>query len=134
MKRFLSTLALAAVLGLASCSTSYSSKDIEPNLKNKGYAVEVYNEEEAKASIKGINFVVTVSEALLARKGEHDIFISFFCANSDDADKFVMENISALTHTVEYYTDDSKVGYHNNVVFAGSKTAVKDSGLPVNVD
>ena len=133
MKRFLSTLALAAVLGLASCSTSYSAKDVEPNLKNKGYTVSTYAGEEVKESMKGFNYIVTVSEGLIARKGDSDIFFAFFCASIDDAEKFTNENIAIMSNTIEKYTEEPRVGYHNNVVYAGSKTAVSDSGLPVNV-
>ena len=130
MKKLFLTLLCAATLTLTGCEQSMSSGQLKSNLESKGYIVEVMNPTEAKARIKGINYNVDITDAVYTKKGTEDVFVAFVCKNMDDADKFIKENIAAMTHYAEEYTENPKVGFHNNVAYTGSARAATDAGIP----
>ena len=133
MKRLLTAFMLAACIGLASCGeASMSSGQMKGNLEGKGYTVEVMGKTEAEARIQGIKYVVDIKDALISSKGQDQAIIAFFCANINDADKLVKENIQAMHGWAQRYTEEPKVGSHNNVAYAGSFDAVAAAGIPVS--
>ena len=131
MKKLFATLFLAASLGVSACAaSSMSSGTMKANLEGKGYAVYVLDKETAKKQYSSLNFVVDINDALNSSKGK-EVLLAFFCANADDASKFITENISILYHSVENY-GAPKVGAHNNVAYAGTYQIAADAGLPVS--
>ena len=131
MKRIITALLCAASLGLSGCEASLSSSAVKGSLEGKGYSVSVYTKAEAEAAIKGIEYVVNITDALVAAKDQTDAFIGFFCANISEAEKFMNTNIAAMVHWAEDRVQDPKVGFHNNVAYAGSYDAVATAGIPV---
>lgn len=134
MKRLLFPLLCAAALGLTGCNLegSMSSSTVKANLESKGYVCQVMSKTEAEARIKGINYVVNITDAAYANKGEGNIFLGFFCANIADAEKFVNENISVMVRFAEEYTKEPKAGFHNNMAYCGNYDAVAAAGVPVS--
>ena len=132
MKKLFTTLFLAAALSLTGCMESnISSGSMKASLESKGYTAEVMNKTEAEVRIQGVNYVVNIVDALYSEKGS-EVIVAFFCANIDDAEKFVKENIAAMHNFAERYTEEPKVGSHNNVAYAGSYNIVAAAGIPVS--
>lgn len=137
MKKIIMTLFCAGALALTSCgATMYSSSSTKSNLSGKGYEVEVFTAEEAKARIQGMDYEgVTLKDALLAHKGsgdDKDGIVAFFFGSIDEAENFVKagNNIVLLNSFVELYIGKNlkaKVGSHNNVAYAGSETSFSNA-------
>ena len=131
MRKLFTAIAAIATLGLAACEASMSVDSVKSNMTNGGYTVTVRNEAETKAEIQGINYNVTVSNSLFATKGDKDALVVFFCNNIDDASSFVRENVQAMYHWAERYTEAPVTGHHNNAAYAGTKAAVRQAGIPI---
>ena len=129
MKKLFGTLLLSAALLLGSCAASNSPAVAEANLKNAGYKVQSMNQEEAKASIIGVTWNVTVSTAVFGTKDAGSIFLGFYCANIDDATAFMTENIRAMVTFAEKYAEGPKVGSNNNLAYVASADALQIVGL-----
>ena len=130
MKKLFATIMLAASLSLAACGEqSMSSATMKSNLESKGYSAEVMNKTEAEARIKGVEFVVEITDALYSSKNNNEVLIAFFCANSGDATSFMNTNIQALYRFAESYTEEPKVGSYNNVTYAGTASMVTAAGI-----
>ena len=131
MKRLISTLLVAGAFALTACSpTMYSSSSSKSKLEGKGYTVEVYSFEEAKARITGLNYEgFDFTDALVADKGaddERDVLLAFYFKNVDDASKFIEENIGQMNRYAENTLGSNltvRVGSHNNVAYTGSETS-----------
>ena len=131
MKRLVSSLLLAGAFALCACApTSYTADGSKSKLTSKGYTVEVYSVEEAKARISGLNYdVAEFTNALYAEKGAEenkDLILAFYFKSIGDCDKFVNENIGLLSNYGDKYLGENltkKVGSHNNVAYVGSETS-----------
>ena len=128
MKKLLFPLFMAASFALSGCQQIEKSEKIKKNLEKKEYSVEVVEKQEVEARISGITWNVEIKETLYATK-EKEAIVAFFCANIDDASKFVEENIAVLSAVATFYGEDTKCGSHNNVAYVGTRTAVEDAGL-----
>lgn len=132
MKKLFFPILFAATLGLVGCGeASLSSGAVKSSLEGQGYSVQVFNKAESEAYIKGINYVVEIDSAIDAHKGEKEVILIFFCKNINDADAFVKENISVMNGYAERYTEEPKVGSHNNVAYCGSASAVAAAGIRI---
>ncbi len=92
------------------------------------------NEAQAKLLVAGINLEdVNLKSAVHATKGEgddHDIFLGFYFATNEEAEKFATKNNSENLGLMSAYGElqlgknlTMKVGYHNNVSYVGSETS-----------
>ena len=131
MKRLISTLLMAGAFALCACTpTNYSADGSKSKLSGKGYTVEVYSYEEAKARISGLNYdVAQFTNALYAEKGadeNKDLFLAFYFKSISDCDKFVDANIVLMNDYGSSNLGENltkKVGSHNNVAYVGSETS-----------
>ena len=111
---------------------SMYSADIKENLEDNGYTVNLYSKAEAEAAIKGIDYVVDITDAIYAFKDEGHSLIAFFCDTIEDANAFLTKNESTMYTWAEKNTVDPKVGLYNNVVYTGDYEAVAAAGIPVS--
>ena len=131
MKRLISTLLMAGAFALCACTpTNYSADGSKSKHSGKGYTVEVYSYEEAKARISGLNYdVAQFTNALYAEKGadeNKDLFLAFYFKSIGDCDKFVDANIAVMNDYGSSNLGENltkKVGSHNNVAYVGSETS-----------
>lgn len=131
MKRLISSLLLAGAFALCACTpNNYSAEGSKSKLSSKGYTVEVYSNEEAKARIKGLDYsVAEFTNALYAEKGadeNKDLFLAFYFKSISDCDKFVDANIVLMNDYGSSNLGENltkKVGSHNNVAYVGSETS-----------
>ena len=122
---------------LGACSPKvYSSEDSKAKLEKQEYKTVLMTESEAKILVSGINFEdVNLKSAIHATKGEgddHDLFLGFYFATNDEAEKFAAKNDNqnlGLMHDYGVLQLGKnlvlKVGYHNNVSYVGSETSFK---------
>ena len=119
-------------MALSGCGeASMSSSTMKSNLEKKGYTAEVMNKTEAEARIQGVKYVVSITDALYSTK-DKEVIVAFFCANINDATKFMEENIQVMNAFAELYTEEPKIGAHNNVAYVGSYNIVSAAGIPVS--
>ena len=130
MKKLLFPLFMAVSFALTGCQQNVKSEKVKEKLEKKEYKVELVAKAEAEERIAGITWNVEVKEMIYATK-EKEAIMAFFCANIDDATKFVEENIQILSAVAKYYAEDAKCGSHNNVAYVGTETAIADAGLTV---
>ena len=129
MKKLIASLLMVAAVGLTACEASASSATIKANLDGAGYSCEIMSKEEAEKRIVGVEYVVSIKDAVYAIKGSSDVFIGFFCNNIEDASNFMTTNVSVLYHFAEQYTESPKVGSHNNVAYVGTPASIAASRL-----
>jgi membrane-bound lytic murein transglycosylase B len=132
MKKFLFPLFCAASFALTGCQQEVKSEKVKEKLEKKDYKVEVIAKAELEVRIQGVNWNVEVKEAIYATKEEKPQLLAFFCANIDDASKFVNENIAVFSAFADKYeVENAKSGSHNNVAYIGTETAIAVAGLTV---
>ena len=131
MKKLVLTMLATAAFALASCTADKLSADsIDSNLKREGYTtVHVKDEDSMKTYVQGLTWNVKVTDVVSGTKTEKDYIITFVCENVEDAEKFAEENISVFYYSTVALGDEQANGQFNNVVYCGSKTAVKAAGL-----
>ena len=137
MKKLFTTLLFTAAMTLGACSPKvYSGEDSKAKLEKQEYKTVLMTEAEAKLLVVGINFEdVSLKSAVHATKGEgddHDLFLGFYFASNDEAEKFATKNNSENLGLMHAYGELQlgknlvlKVGYHNNVSYVGSETSFK---------
>ena len=125
---------VASMAFTACASTVYKGDNSKANLEKKEYKVVLMNEAQAKLLVAGINLDdVNLKSAVHATKGEgddHDIFLGFYFATNEEAEKFATKNNSENLGLMSAYGElqlgknlTMKVGYHNNVSYVGSETS-----------
>ncbi len=130
MKKLLMTLLCSTALVLTGCSSQIKSADTQKKMEKQGYTVTVYPKEEAQKRYSTLKYEVEIVDALSAQK-EKDILIAFYCKTSDDATKFVQDNIAQLVIFAEIVIENPKTGSHNNVAYVGSETAASYAGFKI---
>ena len=130
MKKLLMTLLCSTALVLTGCSSQIKSADTQKKMEKQGYTVTVYPKEEAQKRYATLTYNVEITDALYAQK-ENDLLIAFYCKTSDDATKFVQDNIAQMAVFAQLVIENPKTGSHNNVAYVGSETSISYAGLPV---
>ncbi len=123
-------------LTLTSCSSILSSSSVAKKLEDNKYKSTVLNCDETIKKMLFLNWEdVSFIDGLSSTKGEGDdtdILLAIFFSDFESAEKFVnrneYENLKGLDLFLTYFLgsklqEQKKVGYHNNVVFAGSQTS-----------
>lgn len=135
MKKLLLTTLLTGSLLLTACQAdTMKAADAKKNLEGKSYNVSLYDKEETKARIKGIEYDDNLSftECVYASKGkddDQDLLLAFFFKNVKDAEAFVTGehgNIAAMNTYIEINLGKNlkpRIGSHNNVAYCGSETS-----------
>ena len=135
MKKLFTSLLLTGAVLLTGCANSVNSAGVKTKLESNQYSVEIMSKAETEVRVKGINFNVTITDAIYATKGPveayEDVFLVFFCANADDADSFMKENLSALYYYAASFTKEPKVGVYNNCTYTGSEAGVNAAGFTI---
>lgn len=131
MKKLVLTMLATAAFALASCTPDQLNADsIESNLKREGYTTTHVNDEDSmKVMVQGLTWNVKVTDVVSGTKTATNYIIAFVCESAEDAEKFGEENIYVFYNSTKALGDEQANGQFNNVVYCGSKTAVKAAGL-----
>ena len=145
MKKLFSLLALVLVslFALVGCSQTESASDIKSNLTKNGYEVKEFTPAEYDvisnmkfSELAGIKSIVQGTK----KDGDKDLAILLIVFdNTNNANKVndTDEIFRALQAFGDRYREDGQTsvyGVHNNVVFAGSKSARIAAGLKLAGD
>ena len=137
MKKLFTTLLFTAAMTLGACSSKvYTGEESKKKLDKQEYKTVLMTESEAKLLVLGINFEdVNLKSAVHATKGEgddHDLFLGFYFATNEEAEKFATKNDNENLNLMHTYGElqlgknlELKIGYHNNVSYVGSETSFK---------
>ena len=139
MKRIIALLVMVFVLtiGLVACARTEKAEDMKTKLKDGGYTVSEYKPEEFDvkySSLGGIAKLDGIKTVLVAQKGEQGLFLFVF-ENGKQAEKAATpELLGTLASSAKDFGDEDQtsfVGYHNNVLWAGSLKARDAVGLNI---
>ena len=115
-------LTLTCVLTACNLFKSVSADDAKTNLDNAGYEVKVMTAEQYLASDGHDEFIFEseLDKYIYAKKGDDEIYLFFFTS---------IKNASNNYDRMSSNFNDLKSGQSNELVYFGTKQAVKDAGL-----
>lgn len=131
-------LALSSALLLTGCQAHEDAKKSKQNLEEKNYTVSTYTADEyAKMEIAKTIVVEGGLETHLVaiNKDKTSVVVSWHFKTIDQTSKFFDANSTKLITFAQSLGDigeDSTVGTHNNVAYAGSRDAIKIAGYTLD--
>lgn len=131
-------LALSSALLLTGCQAHEDAKKSKEKLEEKEYTVSIYTSEEYQKL--EISKTIVAEDGLenhlvATNKDKTSVVVSWHFKTIDQTGKFFDANSTKLitfAQSLGEIGEDSTVGTHNNVAFAGSRDAIKIAGYTLN--
>ena len=139
MKKLIALFALVLflIVGLVACGRTEKADNMKSKLKDGGYTVNEYKPAEFDvkySSLGGVAKLDGIQTIIVAEKDEKGIFLFVFSKGAQAEAAATPEFLGTLGSSAKDFADENQsslVGYHNNVIWAGSQKAREVAGLDI---